>query len=62
MKEAKVLQIESNTTYKKYKESAHMSVLDHPISQPSLDILPSGPPLSQQKSIDYNAVKCSLSK
>jgi hypothetical protein len=36
--EAKVLQIETNTTYRKYKESTHMSLLDHPISQPSLDI------------------------
>jgi predicted GIY-YIG superfamily endonuclease len=39
-KEAKVLQIEPNTTYRKYKESARMSLLDHPISQPSLDISP----------------------
>jgi hypothetical protein len=38
--EAKVLQIGPNTTYRKYKESAHMSLLDHPISQPSLDISP----------------------
>jgi hypothetical protein len=39
-KGAKVLQIESNTTYRKYKEAAHMSLLDHPISQPNLDISP----------------------
>lgn len=38
--EAKVLQIEHNTTYRKYKESAHMSLLDHPISQPSVEISP----------------------
>jgi hypothetical protein len=25
-------------TYRKYKESAHMSLVNHPISQPSLDI------------------------
>jgi hypothetical protein len=31
-KEAKVLQIEPNTTYRKYKESAHMSLIDHPIN------------------------------
>jgi hypothetical protein len=30
--EAKVLQIEPKTTYRKYKESAHMSLLDHPTS------------------------------
>jgi hypothetical protein len=38
--EAKVLQIEANSTYRKYNESAHMSLLDHLISQPSLDISP----------------------
>jgi hypothetical protein len=38
MKRTKVLQIEPNTTYRKYKESAHMSLLGHPISEPSLDI------------------------
>jgi hypothetical protein len=38
--EAKGLQTEPNTTYRKYKESAHMSLVDHPISQPSLDISP----------------------
>jgi hypothetical protein len=39
-KEAKLLQIEPNTTYRKYNESAHMSLVDHPISQPCLDISP----------------------
>jgi hypothetical protein len=38
--EAKFLQIEPNTTYKKYKESTHLSLLHHPTSQPSLDISP----------------------
>jgi hypothetical protein len=33
----KVFQIEPNTTHTKYKESAHMSLIDHPISQHSLD-------------------------
>jgi hypothetical protein len=37
---AKVLQIEPNTTYRKYKEFAHLSLVDHPSSQPSLDIFP----------------------
>jgi hypothetical protein len=36
--EAKVLKIEPNITYRKYKESSHMSLLDHLISQPNLDI------------------------
>jgi hypothetical protein len=39
-KEAKVLPTEPNTTYRKYKESALMSQIDHSISQPSLDISP----------------------
>jgi hypothetical protein len=37
-REAKVSQIEQNSTYRKYKESAHMSLIDHSVSQPSLDI------------------------
>jgi hypothetical protein len=40
MNEAKVVQIEPNITYRKYKESANMCQLDHPISQPSLGISP----------------------
>ncbi|PNF42704.1 hypothetical protein B7P43_G14173 [Cryptotermes secundus] len=38
LKERKVMHIEPNTTYCKYKESAYISLVDHPISQPSLDI------------------------
>jgi hypothetical protein len=40
LKEVKVLQIEPNTTYRKYKESAHMSLLDNAISRPSSNISP----------------------
>jgi hypothetical protein len=43
--EAKALQIKPNTTYRKYKESAHISLLDHRISQPSLDISPISTPV-----------------
>jgi hypothetical protein len=39
-KEAKVLQIEPYTSYRKYKTSAPMSLVDHPISHPSLAISP----------------------
>jgi hypothetical protein len=39
-KEAKVLQIEPNSIYRKCKESAHMFLVAHPISHPSLDITP----------------------
>jgi hypothetical protein len=38
--EARVLEIESNSRYMKYKESAHMECLNNPVSQPSLDISP----------------------
>jgi hypothetical protein len=43
--EAKILEIESNSRYKKYKESAHMACLTNPISQPSLNISPIWIPL-----------------
>jgi hypothetical protein len=38
--EARILEIGSNSRYRKYKESAHMACLTNPISQPSLDISP----------------------
>lgn len=37
-KEVKNLQIALNISCRKYKESAHMALLDYPINQPSLDI------------------------
>jgi hypothetical protein len=42
--EARILEIDSNSRYRKYEESAHMACLTDLISQPSLDIL-SGSPL-----------------
>jgi hypothetical protein len=39
-KEARVQQSEPNIIYRKYKISAHMSLLVNPISQPSVDISP----------------------
>jgi predicted GIY-YIG superfamily endonuclease len=38
--EARILEIESNSRYRKYKELARMACLINPISQPSLDISP----------------------
>jgi hypothetical protein len=38
--EAKVLQIEPNTTYSKYKAPTHMILIDHPMNHPSLDMSP----------------------
>jgi hypothetical protein len=43
--EARVLEIESNSRYRKYKESAHIACLLNLISQPSLDISPIWTPL-----------------
>jgi hypothetical protein len=39
------LQIEPNTSYRKYKEAAHKSLVDHWISQPRLDISPVWTPI-----------------
>jgi hypothetical protein len=38
--EARIWEIESNSRYRKYKESAHMACLISLVSQPSLDISP----------------------
>jgi hypothetical protein len=38
--DARILEIESNSRYRKYKELAQMACLTNPISQPSLDIYP----------------------
>jgi hypothetical protein len=38
--EARILDIESYSTYRKNKEAAHMGCSIDPISQPSLDISP----------------------
>jgi hypothetical protein len=37
---ARILNIESHSRYRKYKEGAHMACSNNPISQPSLDISP----------------------
>jgi hypothetical protein len=37
---ARILDIESHSKYRKYKEAAHMACSINPISQPSLDIFP----------------------
>jgi hypothetical protein len=43
--DARILEIESNSRYRKYKESAHMACSTNPISQTSLDISPIWIPL-----------------
>jgi hypothetical protein len=54
--EAKVLQNESDTSYREYKQSAHMSLIDHPISEPSLDISPIWTPVIT--AVDYVSNLC----
>lgn len=46
-KEEKVLQMEPNTTYRKYKLSAYMSLEAHPNSQYTLDISPIQAPIDE---------------
>jgi hypothetical protein len=43
-----ILEIQSNSRYRKYKESTHMTCLTNPISQPSSDISPLWIPLPHQ--------------
>jgi hypothetical protein len=43
--EARILEIESNSRFRKYNESSHMTCLTNPISQPSLDVSPIWNPL-----------------
>jgi hypothetical protein len=43
--DARILDIESNSRYRKYKESAHMACVTNPISQPSVGISPIWIPL-----------------
>jgi hypothetical protein len=43
--EARILVIENNSRYRKYKELAHMACLTNLISQPTLDISPMWVPL-----------------
>jgi hypothetical protein len=42
--EARILEIESNSRYRKYKESAHIASLNNPISNPVWPFLLSGSP------------------
>jgi hypothetical protein len=45
----RVLEVEHNTRYRKYKESAHMTCSNNLISQPSLDISPIWIPLISEE-------------
>jgi hypothetical protein len=47
--EAKILHIEGNIRYRRYKESAHMACMNNPISQHSLDFSPIWIPLIKKE-------------
>jgi hypothetical protein len=47
--QARVLEVESNSRFRKYKESAHMACSTNPISQPCLDISPIWSPLIREE-------------
>jgi hypothetical protein len=47
--DARILEIESNSRYRRYKESAHIACLTNPISQSSLDISPIWIPLTSNE-------------
>jgi hypothetical protein len=59
--EAKVLQIEPNTTCSKYTESAHMTLINDLISQTSIDIPSTWTLFITAEVKNYNYVKCRLS-
>jgi hypothetical protein len=47
--EAKAIQKEPNTTYRKYNESAHMAYLENTSSQPSLELSPFWLPIIREE-------------
>jgi hypothetical protein len=53
--EARTLELESKSRYRKYKESPHTACLNNPIRQPSLKMFPSGFPLSAMRLATHRA-------
>lgn len=49
MKLSQILQVELNSSCRKYKESAHMTCLENTISQPSFDFSPIWIPLTSKE-------------
>jgi hypothetical protein len=47
--EAKIVQIETNSRYRKLKESTHMACMINPISQPSLELSTTWIPLISEE-------------
>jgi hypothetical protein len=45
----KILQVEANIIWRKYKEAAHTAAAKDPTSQPSLEISPIWPTLSKEE-------------
>jgi hypothetical protein len=59
-KKVTVLKIKPNTTFRKCQESTHMSLVDHLISQLSLDISPIWTHIIAAESENYSSVQCRL--
>jgi hypothetical protein len=58
--EAKILEIESNSRYRKYKDFAHMVCLTNAVSQPNLEMSPIGFPLSAIRSASNREARYDL--
>jgi hypothetical protein len=58
--DARILEIENNSRYRQYKESAHMARLANPISQHSVDISPIWIPLisNEVTNLQRRSVRC----
>jgi hypothetical protein len=56
-----VMKRRSGRLNRKYKENAHMSLIDYPISQPSLDISLIWTPVIAAEVKIYNSVQCIFS-
>jgi hypothetical protein len=54
MDEVRILESESNSRYRKYKELAHMACLTKSFSQPTLEISPLWIPLISNKFTNKN--------
>jgi hypothetical protein len=53
---ARILEVESNNKYRKYKESVYMASLTNPFSQPILDISPIWIPSSAVRFLTHTKV------
>lgn len=60
LRDARILQIEPSNTCRQHKESAHMTCVLGPVSQPTLDVLLFGYCIISRKSASYNIAQLSI--